>query len=235
MGHKINPNAYRLGIQQPWQSRWFFRGNFSEILEQDEMIRDAVYKKIGNAGVASIDIERTSNKCRVTIRAARPGLIIGRGGKGIEELRDKVSRAIRASLKRKSLAVKMPEISLSIEELKRTEVSAVYIAEQIAWDIEKRLPFRRTVKKYLDQIMQNKEVKGAKIKVAGRLDGAEIARKEWIAKGSLPLQTLRANIDYGIATAFTTYGTVGIKVWVYKGEIFSDKSEKHNSDQRMAP
>lgn len=226
MGHKINPNSYRLGILKPWQSRWFFNGSYSDFLEQDEAIRKAIYKKIGNAGVVSIDIERTSSKCRVIIRAAKPGIVIGRGGKGIEELRDKINRATRRVIQKKQAKdVKTIEINLSIEELKRSEVSATYIAQQIAWDMERRLPWRRAVKKYLEQIMQNKEVKGAKIKVGGRLDGAEIARREWLAKGSLPLQTLRADIDYGTATAFTSYGTVGIKAWIYKGKIFSDKSE----------
>lgn len=232
MGHKINPNSYRLGILKPWQSRWFFPGNYGEFLEQDEIIRKAIYKKISTAGVVAIDIERTSGKCRVTIRAAKPGLVIGRGGKGIEELRDKINRSLRAVIKKRGIkGTKASEVNLSIEELKRSEVSAVYIAQQIAWDMERRLPWRRAVKKYLEQMMQNKEVKGAKIKVGGRLDGAEIARREWLAKGSLPLQTLRANIDYGTATAFTSYGTVGIKVWVYKGQVFT-KPETKNPEPR---
>lgn len=235
MGHKINPNAYRLGINKPWQSRWFFRKNYPEFLEADEIIRQAIYEKIGNAGVVSIDIERTSGKCRVTIRAAKPGLVIGRGGKGIEELREKINRQLNASLKKKRIkSEKNAGVSLAIEELKRSEISSAYIAQQIAWDMERRLPWRRAVKKYLEQIMQNKDAKGAKIKVGGRLDGAEIARKEWLAKGSLPLQTLRANIDYGTATAFTSYGTVGIKVWIYKGIVFSEKSEAKTSRQQNA-
>lgn len=226
MGHKINPNAYRIGINKPWQSRWFFGKNFKEYLEQDEIIRKAIYEKINTAGVVGIDIERTSGKCRVTIRAAKPGIVIGRGGKGIEELRDKINQSVAKSLKKRRVkSEKTSGVILAIEELKRSEVSASYIAQQIGWDMERRLPWRRAVKKYLDQIMQNREVKGAKIKVGGRLDGAEIARKEWLAKGSLPLQTIRANIDYGTATAFTTYGTVGIKVWVYKGEVFNEKTE----------
>ncbi len=227
MGHKINPNSYRLGIQKPWQARWFFRGSYKNILEQDEAIRNTILKKIGPAGVVAIDIERTSNRCRVNIKAAKPGLVIGRGGKGIEELKVAILRALNKA-RQKNIAIKPPELSLNIEELKRSEVSASYVAQQISWDFEKRMPFRRVIKKQLDQIMQNKEVKGAKIKVGGRLDGAEIARKEWLSKGSLPLQTLRADIDYAEATAFTTYGTVGIKVWIYKGQVFQGKldSEK---------
>ncbi|MBI2035080.1 MAG: 30S ribosomal protein S3 [Candidatus Liptonbacteria bacterium] len=225
MGHKINPNSYRLGIQRPWQSRWFFRGGYKLILEQDEAIRNAIKKKISAAGVVAIDIERTSSRCRVNIKAAKPGLIIGRGGKGIEELKLVIIRALK-KLQKKYSELKLPELSLNIDELKRSEISASYVAQQIAWDMEKRLPFRRTIKKQLDQIMQNKEVKGAKIKVGGRLDGAEIAREEWLAKGSLPLQTLRADIDYAEATAFTSYGTVGIKIWIYKGQVFEAKSKE---------
>lgn len=221
MGHKIRPNSIRLGITRPWQSRWFFRGQYRNFLEQDELIRKVIKSKIGLAGIVSIEIERTAGKCRINIKAAKPGLIIGRGGKGIEEL----SRAIELNLaklfKKNGLGgQKKPDISLNIEELKRTEISAPLVAQQIAWDLEKRMRFRRTVKKYLEQIMQNREVKGAKIKVNGRLDGAEIARDEWVGRGKLPLQTLRADIDYGEAAAFTTYGTVGIKVWIYKGEVF---------------
>ncbi|MDP1689057.1 MAG: 30S ribosomal protein S3 [bacterium] len=235
MGHKINPNAYRLGINKPWQSRWFFEKNYPEFLEADEIIRKVIYKKIGTAGVVSIDIERISGKCRITIRAAKPGIVIGRGGKGIEELRDKINSSLTTALKKKRLTnEKIVGVTLAIEELKRSEVSSTYIAQQIGWDMERRLPWRRAVKKYLEQIMQNKDVKGAKIKVGGRLDGAEIARKEWLAKGSLPLQTLRANIDYGTATAFTSYGTVGIKVWVYKGEVFEEKQEEKSSKQGTA-
>src|SRR3989344_3840681 len=218
MGHKVNPNAFRLGIQKSWQSRWFFRGNYKEFLEQDEAIRKAVYKKISTAGVVAIDIERTAVKCRVSIRAAKPGLVIGRGGKGIEELRDKISESLHTVLRRNGVRdTKAPEVNLAIEELKRSEVSSTYIAQQIAWDVERRLPFRRAIKKQLEQIMQNKSVKGAKIMIAGRLNGAEIARKKWLAKGSLPLQTLRANIDYGTATAHTAYGTLGVKEWIYHG------------------
>ncbi len=183
------------------------------------MIRKIIGEKIKNAGIDSVNVEMAGNKYRIFVKAARPGLIIGRGGKGIEEL----TKTLEASLKkiRETRGVKdKVSLSLNIEELKRSDASANVIAQNIAWDLEKRMPFRRTIKKYLEQIIQNREVKGAKIKVSGRLDGAEIARTEQLAKGRLPLQTLRADIDYGEATAFTTYGTVGVKVWIYKGEIF---------------
>jgi small subunit ribosomal protein S3 len=231
MGQKINPNSYRLGVVRDWPVRWFFKGSYGKFLEEDEAIRRVIKKNIGLAGVSGIEIERTQGNLRVFIKAARPGLIIGRGGKGMEDL----NRAIVAAL-RKLRKTKSPiALSMNVEELKRSEIASVYVAQQIAWDLEKRMPFRRTMKKYLEQIMQNKEVKGAKVLLAGRLDGNEIARREWLGKGSLPLQTLRANIDYGTATAFTTYGTIGIRVWIYKGEIFSkDSKDKSRDKERMS-
>jgi len=148
--------------------------------------------------------------------------LIGRGGKGIEEL----TRALEQGLKKIRKGKGSVGLSVNVEELKRSEISAPYVAQQIAWDIEKRMPYRRTMKKYIEQVIQNKEAKGVKIFLAGRLDGNEIARKEWLSRGSLPLQTLRADIDYGQVTAFTTYGAIGIKVWIYKGEIFERETEK---------
>lgn len=226
MGQKIHPQSFRTGITKPWPARWFFglrRGAdgkraYTRFLQEDELIRDIVKQKVGLAGIAALDIERTSAALRVIIRAARPGLIIGRGGKGIEEL----SKAIDVALRALPGAKPLP-LSLNVEELKRTDVSAAYTAQQIAWDLEKRMRFRMVIRKQLDTLMQNRDVKGAKILVGGRLDGAEIARTEAKMKGSLPLQTLRANIDYGTATAFTTYGTIGVKVWIYKGDIFTKK------------
>lgn len=218
MGHKIRPDAFRLGITKNWTSRWFRRKNFQSFLEEDILIRKVINDKISAAGIAGIDIERTGDTSRIIIKAARPGLVIGRGGKGIEELTKELERKL-AKLK----SGKKASLSVNVEELKRSDISAVVIAKNIAWDLEKRQRARRTMKKYLESIMQNREVKGAKIRFSGRVDGAEIARREWLAKGAMPLQTLRADIDYGTATAFTTSGTVGIKVWIYKGELFSEK------------
>lgn len=194
---------------------------FKNMLEEDELLRKIIREKIGNAGIDKILIERAGNRYRVLIKAQRPGFIIGRGGKGIEEL-TKLLEGNLKKLRKEKKTTEPVSLSLNVEELKRSEVSAAVVAQNIAWDIEKRMPFRRTIKKYLDQVMQNKEVKGAKIQVSGRLDGGEIARTEHLGKGNLPLQTLRANIDYGQATAFTTYGTVGVKVWAYKGEVFEN-------------
>jgi small subunit ribosomal protein S3 len=232
MGQKINPNSYRLGISKGWPVRWFLKGGYAKFLEEDEAIRNVINKRIALAGVAGIEIERTQGNLRVFIRAARPGLIIGRGGKGMEDLNKAVVDALQKVRKTRTKVA----LSLSVEELKRSDVSARYTAQQIAWDLEKRIRFRRTMKKYLEQILQNKDVKGAKILLKGRLDGNEIARNEHLSKGSLPLQTLRADIDYGTSTAFTNYGTIGIRVWIYKGEIFEkDTNKEEESNPRRKP
>ncbi len=224
MGNKIRPTSLRLGITQEWISSWFpKRMNFKNHLEEDVILRRIIHEKIGSAGIDKIVIERTDNKYRIMIKASRPGLIIGRGGKGIEDLTKLLEKKLKIMREKRGNASPIA-LSVNIEELKRTEVSANVTAQTIAWDIEKRMPFRRTIKKYLEQMLQNREVQGAKIKIAGRLDGGEIARSEHLEKGKLPLQTLRANIDYGEATAFTTYGTIGIKVWIYKGNVFKESN-----------
>jgi len=225
MGQKIRPNSLRTGITKGWLANWFSKkSNFKTLLEEDILIRKIIREKIGTAGIDRILIERTGNNYKIFIKASRPGLIIGRGGKGVEELTKFLESNLKKIRKEKGL-VEPISLSLNIEELKRQEVSANVIAQNIAWDFEKRMRYRRTMKKYLDQILQNKEVQGAKIMVKGRLDGAEIARDEHLERGKLPLQTLRANIDYGTATAFTTYGTIGIKVWIYKGLVWNYEAE----------
>jgi len=213
MARKINPTSYRLGITKNWESRWISPKNAAAWLREDEIIRTVIMAKIKTAGVAGIEIERTAERYKIYIKASRPGLIIGRGGKGIEDL----TKAIEKALGRKL------SLSLNVEELKRTEISAAVVAQNIAWDLERRMKFRRVMKKYMESVMQNPDVQGVKIAVGGRLDGAEIARREWLADGKIALQTLRSNVDYSPATAFTTYGTIGIKVWIAKGEIFKEK------------
>lgn len=223
MGHKINPNSFRLGVVKPWQSRWIAKKGFGRLLEEDMVIRRAVKEKIAQAGVVAIDIARTANQARVTVRAARPGLVIGRGGQGAEDLKKAIEKALARLAKERPVSAK--SVNLTIEELRRSEASAQLAAQQLAWELEKRMPFRRAIKKAVEQLMQNREVMGAKMRVAGRLDGAEISRDEWLSRGKLPLQTLRANVDYGEATAYTTYGTIGIKVWIYKGEVFANQDK----------
>jgi len=216
MARKINPIVYRLGINKDWESKWMPPGGrYARYLQEDEIIRRIIKEKIGKAGIDRVEIERTPNQHKITIRSARPGIVIGRGGKGIEEL----SRAIQ-----KATGITTP-FNLNVEEIRRTEISASVMAQNIAWDIERRMRFRRVMKRHLDIAMQNRDVQGAKIKMAGRLNGAEIARSESLMKGKLPLTTLRANIDYGETRAVTTYGAIGIKVWLYKGEIF-DKAKR---------
>lgn len=219
MAQKIKPNTLRLGLTVPWSSRWFFKKPLKFYLEEDHLIRGVIRQKILQAGIAAVDIERLGDQLRISIKAARPGLIIGRGGKGVEELRQVLTRKITALRKENKRPLNFA-LNINIEELKRSDISAQVMAQQIAFDIEKRLPYRGVMKRSLEGIMQHREVKGAKIKLSGRLNGAEISRRDWLAKGQMPLQTLRANIDYGEATAFNTYGTVGVKVWIYKGEIF---------------
>ena len=217
MGNKIRPDSFRLGIYRGWSFRWFPKKGFKEGLEENVLIRKVIEDKISLAGIDKIEIDKSDKNYRINIKVARPGLVIGRGGKGIEDLIALLEKNLNKLFKDRGIKNKI-SINLNIEELKRTEISAKVTAQNIAWDLEKRMPYRRTMKRYLQSIMQNREVEGAKIKLSGRLDGNEISRREWLSKGKLPLQTLRSNIDYGEATAFCAYGTVGIKVWIYKGE-----------------
>ncbi|MCK9186982.1 MAG: 30S ribosomal protein S3 [Candidatus Colwellbacteria bacterium] len=227
MGHKIKPNSLRLGILKGWKSRWIGdREKTKRFLEEDLIIRNIISSKLSQAGIVDIVIERTANAYRIFIKSSRPGLVIGRGGKGIEELNKAIIKAISKTRRKNKISEPIPNISLNVTELARGDVSAQVTAQNIASDLERRFKFRRTVKKYLDETMATRGVKGAKIKVGGRLDGAEIARSEWFTAGSLPLTTLRADIDYGETTAFTTYGTIGIKVWIYKGEVFNNNDKR---------
>ncbi len=233
MGNKVKPFSYRLGIINNWTSRWIPKNlKFKSGLQEDIVIRKIINEKISLAGIISIEIERSAdNSFRVHVKAARPGLVIGRGGKGIEDLVAAVRAGLEKLFRSRKQVVPKFGLSLNVEELKRSDVSAQFTAQSIAWDLEKRLPFRRTIKKYIETVMQNREAQGIKIKLSGRLDGNEIARREWLAKGKLPLQTLRANIDCGEATAFNSYGTVGVKVWIYKGNVF-DKGPQNDKPTR---
>jgi len=222
MGQKIRPTSLRLGISKDWKSKWFAKGfRFAQGLEEDHLIRTIITDAIATAGIDSITIKKAANNCNITVKAAKPGLIIGRGGKGIEDLTKTLEKKLRAFRKKHGVTENIV-LSINIEEVKRYDVSATIVGQQIAWDLEKRMPYRRVAKKHLQRVMQNRDVKGVKIRGGGRLNGAEIARKETFSEGSLPLQTLRADIDYGEVTAKTTYGTIGVKVWIYKGDKFND-------------
>lgn len=227
MGHKVHPFVFRLGIVTNWRSRWFNKKQYKDLLKQDLELRKFIENKLDKAGVESVEIERSANFINVIIKTARPGLVIGRGGSGVEELKQEIKNLIQKS---GSELVKT-EVRLEIEEIKQPTSRARVVAMDVAAQIEKRFPFRRAIKQSLEKIMANSEVKGAKIMVKGRLNGAEIARKEWLKEGKIPLQTLRSNIDYAEATAYTTYGTIGIKIWIYKGEVFNKKAEQPNKEQ----
>ncbi|MGC9046890.1 MAG: 30S ribosomal protein S3 [Minisyncoccia bacterium] len=221
MAQKVKPTALRLGITKTWSSRWLYSRNKKFFLEEDFLIRKFLEKKLVESGLDRIDIERVGDEIKVIVRTSRPGLIIGKGGKGIEELTALLNKQIKKlRLKRKQNLNYV--LKLNVEELKRNELSAQIIAQQIAFDLEKRMPYNKVMKKHLEAIAQNKNIYGAKIKLSGRLNGAEIARSAQLSIGKLPLQTLNIDIDYGEATAFNTYGTVGVKVWLNKGEIKTD-------------
>lgn len=207
MGHKVNPIGLRLGINRNWESRWFpAKGRTAEFIAEDYKIRKFLKKELYFAGVSSIIIERTAKKLRVTIVTARPGIIIGKKGADIEKLKDTLSK------------MTSKEIALNIKEEKRAQASAQLAAENIGTQLERRVAFRRAMKKVIQGALKS-GAKGIKISVAGRLGGAEIARTEWYLEGRVPLHTLRAKIDYGFAEAHTTYGIIGIKVWIFKGEV----------------
>jgi small subunit ribosomal protein S3 len=227
MGQKIRPDSFRLGITKDWNARWYAGKSFATKLQEDVLIREIIAQKIKSSGVVSVVIERSANNAyRIMIKAAKPGMIIGRGGTGIDDLTKIITKKLQAVQLERGVKLPKLQISVTIEELKRTEVSSAFVAQSIAWEIEKRMPFRRTMKKTIESVLQNRDVKGIKIKMSGRLDGNEISRSEFLSKGALPLTTLRADIDYGTATANCTYGAIGIKVWIYKGMVFSKDKKK---------
>lgn len=225
MAQKVNPHAFRLGITLPWSSRWFFKKQVKYYLEEDHAIREFIMEKVLAAGIADIVIDRSGDSVKVTVQAAKPGIVIGRGGKGAEDLKAGLLKVVAKLRARRAFTPKF-SLSLTIEELKRFDVSAMVVAQTVASDIERRQAYRRVLKRQIESIMQNRDVKGAKIRVSGRLNGAEISRHDSLSNGKMPLQTLRANVDYGEATAYNTYGTIGIKVWIYKGEIFEGEKSR---------
>jgi small subunit ribosomal protein S3 len=210
MAFKAHPKGLRLKKIEDWNSRGFYQKNFAKNLEEDFKIRKYLEENL-KEGLERVEIERFPGKINVIINTSRPGLIIGRGGEGIEKIKDEIEKKI---LKRKG------ELRLEVREVKNPWTSASLVAKWMASQIEKRVPYRKVLKTALARIISQKGVEGARVQLAGRLDGVEIARTEWLKEGKLPRQTLRANIDYAQATAFCTYGVVGVKVWIYKGEKF---------------
>lgn len=222
MSHKVHPYVFRLGQVTNWKSRWFNLKEYPSLVKEDVLVRKFLEGKLKDAGLEKLEIERTVNSVNLMIFVSRPGLLIGRGGEGIEKLKGEILGFFRKNFPKK----KKFDLKLTVEEVKNPDASAQLVAQSIAAELERRIPFRRLMKQKIEKAMSNKEVKGIKIAMGGRLDGAEIARSEWLKQGRIPLQTLRANIEFGKATAFTTYGTVGIKVWIYKGEVFGEKENR---------
>lgn len=218
MGKKINPRIFRMGLSERWSSRWFAGRDFAALLQQDILIRKFLKKELQEAGLDRVEIERSRGNITLNISAAKPGLIIGRGGSGIEELKAKIQ---------KKFLSKDFKLQVNITEVSVPNLSANVVLQSIKEDIEKRIPFRRVMKQNVEKVMKA-GAQGVKIVVSGRLNGVEIARREKLIKGKLPLQTLRANIDYSRGVASTVYGAIGIKVWICKGEYFSKKVEKEN-------
>lgn len=221
MSKKVHPKAFRIREINDWESRGFYEKDFGKLLKGDFEIRQFLKKKIGKLGVEKIEIERTAGKINIIISSARPGLIIGRGGGGVEALKKELERNILKGKKPVSAkATAGKEIKLEIREIRNPWATAALAAQYILQQIEKRVSYRRVLKQALDKIMASKGVEGARVQVAGRLNGVEIARTEWLKKGRLPRQTLRADIDFAQDVAYCTYGTVGVRVWIYKGEKF---------------
>lgn len=206
MGQKTHPYGFRLGVTKTWRSRWFAKKDYSRLLHEDLRLKKDLKGQLSHAGVANIEVERMANKLRITIFTSRPGIIIGRKGAEIDKLKADIQKRTNR------------EVYINIQEIHRPELDAQLVAESIAVQLEKRIAFRRAMRKSVDSALRF-GAKGIKVRTSGRLNGAEIARSEWYLQGRLPLHTLRADVDYGFAEARTTYGAIGVKCWIYKGEI----------------
>lgn len=212
MGQKVHPKAIRLGVIKTWDSKWFAgRKEYKHLLQQDVEIRGFLKKKLKDAGLSHIEIERSANTITITIFTSKPGVVIGRGGQGTEDLKKQLKTMLMGKTKL--------TLRLNVQEVDKPDLNAQVIVRSMIEQIERRMPFRRVLKQTVNQVMRA-GAKGVKLQVAGRLNGAEIARTEHLGEGSIPLQTLRADIDYGRGMAHTTYGAIGVKVWIYKGEVF---------------
>lgn len=222
MGQKVNPNGFRVGVIKDWNSRWYAdKKNFADNLVEDNTVREFVKKKLFTAGISKIEIERAAKRLKLNIYTAKPGIVIGKGGAGIDQLKKEISALTPGK-----------NVVLNIVEVKNVDGNAQLMAENIAAQLEKRISFRRAMKQAIQRAMRVPGVKGVKTMAAGRLGGAEIARDESYHEGSIPLHTLRADIEYGFAEADTVYGKIGVKTWVYKGEIFPVKKNQEEKSQR---
>lgn len=222
MGHKVNPIGIRLGIVKEWSSRWYAPSKeFSATLCADINVRSFLRKKLAQAGISRIQIDRPAKNAKVTVYTARPGVIIGKSGKEVEAIKDDVSKIVNVP------------VHISIEEIRKPELDARLVAEAVAQQLEKRIMFRRAMKRAVTSALRA-GAQGIKISVSGRLGGSEIARTEWYREGRVPLHTFRADIDYALAEAFTTYGVIGVKVWIFKGEILGDKTDSTATSEKPA-
>lgn len=212
MGHKVNPQGIRIGITGDWKSRWFSKKDFASQLKEDVKIREFIFKKLKNAAVGGVDVERSVGQVKIVIKTARPGIIIGRGGTGVED--------IKKLIKDGFFKQKKQTLKVEVEEIKNMEENAMVIAQSVSEQLEKRVPFRRVLKTTIERMMENKRISGIKVEISGRLGGADMSRREWSSKGNLPLHTLRADIDFAKVIAMTTFGVIGVKVWVNRGEKF---------------
>ena len=211
MGQKVHPYGFRLGFNKTWISNWYARKDYPAQLVEDIGLRKYIFKTLAHAGISKVEIERSANRVRINIHTARPGIIIGKKGLEVDRLKEELQKAMAGK-----------QVNLNIKEVRRAELDATLIGQNIALQLEKRVSFRRAMKKSVVSALRF-GAKGIKVRVSGRLGGAEIARSEWYREGRVPLHTLRADIDYGTASSHTTFGIIGIKVWVYKGEILPDK------------
>ena len=223
MGQKVNPIGFRVGINRTWDSRWYAEGDYADLLHQDLALREYLYKRLGQAGVSKVVVERPAKRARITIHTARPGVVIGKKGADIEKLRSDLGKMTGS------------DVHLNIVEIRKPEIDAKLVAENIAQQLQRRVAFRRAMKRAVQSAMRLGAL-GIRINCGGRLGGAEIARMEWYREGRVPLHTLRADIDYGTALAKTTYGTCGVKVWIYKGDIMAHdpmaQDKRLNEQQR---
>src|ERR1700745_4209276 len=215
MGQKVHPYGFRLGFNKTWRSRWFAKQGYSKLLQEDLELKGTLRERLKSAGVSSIEVDRPGNKLRVTIRTSRPGIIIGRKGAEIEKLKQDMARKTKR------------EVFIDIIEVHKPELDAQLVSESIALQLEKRVAFRRAMRKAVDSALRF-GCKGIKGRVSGRLNGAEIARSEWYLQGQLPLHRLRADVDYGFSEAYTTYGVIGVKVWIYKGEVLEGSGRRNS-------
>src|ERR1700759_3691062 len=213
MGQKVHPYGFRLGFNKPWRSRWFAKQGYAKLLQEDLELKEALTGRLKSAGVSAIEVDRPGNKLRVTIRTSRPGIIIGRKGAEIEKLKQDMAKKTKR------------EVFIDIQEVHKPELDAQLVAENIAMQLEKRVAFRRAMRKAVDSALRF-GCKGIKVRVSGRLNGNEIARSEWYLQGRLPLHTLRADIDYGFSEAKTTYGVIGVKTWIYRGDIYEQRKRR---------